>query len=282
MIKTLLQRLRKSDATNRLARRCRCCRPCVPSAVPPPVIRLVDGVPPPRVGASTQPAVVGRQNRGATSGCALRGACESARPPGIISDFLAAAACCRSLPAARSTVWRGHRWRRRAPALRLRLLTKGGAVAGHGRCRAWRRRFRRPGFAATTLPGGAASDPADSSTVPRYGLLRCSVALRAASSSEVAYATAFATAPQEDNHGRLLGAYKLWVGGELAGVGPGRGDDAVGGVPYDSLDVTAAVRRAQRTAPGSGVALAVQGYHANATTACVSRAAWSTTTAREP
>ena len=79
----------------------------------------------------------------------------------------------------------------------------------------------------------------------RYVLLRRQVALRPA---KVLSATIRVAAVQSDTMERLLGAYRLYVGGKAIGMGPGRGGHRTAAYPdggdvnhtyYDTYDVSA-------------------------------------------
>ena len=79
----------------------------------------------------------------------------------------------------------------------------------------------------------------------RYVLLRRQVALRPA---KVLSATIHVAAVQSDTMERLLGAYRLYVGGKAIGMGPGRGGHRTAAYPdggdvnhtyYDTYDVSA-------------------------------------------
>ena len=96
----------------------------------------------------------------------------------------------------------------------------------------------------------------------RYALLRRSVPLPA---TAVASAIIHVTAAQSGTMEKLLGAYRLYVGGAAVGVGPGRGGArtaayADGGdlnhTYYDTFNVTARVQATTRT-----LILGLQCYH---------------------
>jgi len=108
----------------------------------------------------------------------------------------------------------------------------------------------------------------------QFVLLRSELVLPAGARVEAALA--FATAqPQrslrDHENGKLLGAYKLWVGGALAGVGPGRpgrcgpqlpaGADCAPEHVFDTLDVTA-LAAAGASASGGRLALALAAFAA--------------------
>ena len=114
-----------------------------------------------------------------------------------------------------------------------------------------------PAKLVTGLHDGFApgTKPIWTSTADRYGFLRTSFTPH----GPIAHAHAFVTAPQEGADAKLLGAYRLFLNGVVAGTGPGRGDAAVH-TPYDTVDLTS-----QLAAGGGDVVLALQGYHTNAT-----------------
>jgi hypothetical protein len=99
--------------------------------------------------------------------------------------------------------------------------------------------------------------------------------------SSLAVAVVFATASRGDLSGssggdteafRLVGAYKLYLDGQLVSVGPGRDEPKVTSdvtkAPYDTLDVTEMVRgvaamQTQQKAAPSPMVVAIQPYHGN-------------------
>jgi hypothetical protein len=114
-------------------------------------------------------------------------------------------------------------------------------------------------------PAAAPATPA----APQFVLLRAVVALPPG--ARVAAALAFATAqPQrslnDHENGKLLGAYKLYVGGALVGAGPGRpgrcgpqlpdGADCTPEHLFDTYNVTAAAAAAAQAGGGLALALA--------------------------
>eukprot|EP01051_Picozoa_sp_SAG22_P003311 SAG22_NODE_159_length_16948_cov_14.480503_19_plen_870_part_01 len=112
-----------------------------------------------------------------------------------------------------------------------------------------------------------------------FAMARTEVSLAAAARSAVTAAFVFVTAEEVHTTGvekpppdsglgydvharRLLAQYKLFVGGSLIGIGPGRSDDNVS-TPYDVFDVSHSV-----TGGGAGaLTIGLQGFNADRTVA---------------
>ena len=108
-----------------------------------------------------------------------------------------------------------------------------------------------------------------------FALFRKTFPVRSiASSGSVVSAVAFVTATSGDFSGsaggdleafRLLGAYKLYLNGNIVGIGPGRGEVKVSNAtsprnhPYDTIDVTDALAAA--ISVGHEITLGIQSYH---------------------
>ena len=110
--------------------------------------------------------------------------------------------------------------------------------------------------------------------LPSFAMGRTEIKLPKGDAAAVA-ALLFVTAAEvhtnrRDNDGdvqarRLLGQFKLYVGGALLGIGPGRGDDN-SSTPYDTFDISSQLAAA--TASGAGtLAIGLQGYNPNRTAA---------------
>ena len=112
--------------------------------------------------------------------------------------------------------------------------------------------------------GGGDKPPPSPPGTPRYAFLRASLPLGVAS-APVSSAVLFISATsvpriEHGTDGAVLAAYKLWVGGELVGVGPGRPRCGERGAcnwgrreqMYDGFDVTAAAKAAAVANGGSG------------------------------
>jgi len=79
-------------------------------------------------------------------------------------------------------------------------------------------------------------------------------------SLDVTQATAFVTADQSGPNEKLLGAYRLYIDGTTAGIGPGRADVPVSRSDhfvYDSVNVTGLIRGRA----GDRLTLALQGFN---------------------
>jgi len=120
------------------------------------------------------------------------------------------------------------------------------------------------GFSSTTTAIWAVSPAA--SKLPRYVMMRKVVPLP---KTQIIAATAFATAAVSGDMEKLLGAYRLYVGGVSVGIGPGRGEAKTaaytgGGdknhTGYDSIDIGASLK-ALSTLEGGSLALGLQCYH---------------------
>ena len=121
----------------------------------------------------------------------------------------------------------------------------------------WAMLFARPSalVAEPIWAGGAGA---------RYALLRREIVVFSKVQSAVAYVAAAQSGPIE----KLLGSYRLYVGGRAVGVGPGRGDARTAAYPhggdvnhtmYDTIDVSATVGAAATVS--GGVVLGLQCYH---------------------
>ena len=96
----------------------------------------------------------------------------------------------------------------------------------------------------------------------RFALFRRELELP---SDRVLYAQILVTAVQSGLDEKLLGAYRLYVGGVAIGIGPGRGGNIIGAnhTYLDEFNVTALVRAAQKS---STLVLGLQCYHESGNT----------------
>ena len=170
---------------------------------------------------------------------------------------------------------------RPAHPFRWRAAVQGGGAPAGGEWSAW---SANATLVAAPAPGAAWPAPAvepvwAANASAQLVLLRA--ALRVPAGRSVAAAYAFAVAqPQRSagdaENGKLLGAYKLFVGGALAGMGPGRPGRCGPVCPvshspgtcscapeqlYDVLDVTDALSAAAGAGGGGEAVLALQCFH---------------------
>ena len=102
--------------------------------------------------------------------------------------------------------------------------------------------------------------PADAEPIwhkdsPAYVFLRRQFNIE--QTKKVSKASVMITAAQSNGQEKLLGAYRLYVNGQVMGIGPGRGDVAVAQLnhtQFDLIDVTAAVGDA------TSIVMAIQAY----------------------